>query len=326
MRHHVSRPTARTNASDTREPPASVGRWAVNRIHQVDALRGLAGVPDDVVDVAVTSPPYWGQRGSEGIGSEADPRDYIRNVADILAETLRCLKPSGTLWLNIGDSFNTPINWNRKDYTYSTLGKARKGFPETNKAYAKNWGTRRAFVEKESGWLQYGNLLSIPNRVVAALCDRGFLYRGEVVWIKAHPLPEGRCRRPHRQHEGIYILAKNERHAFRVKPPVPSLWRLVQTPNTTAHCSPFPLDLPVQAIRAAGVKGRGLILDPFMGSGTTARAAQRLGHDFLGFELNAEFCDLANATLEARRAATRSPGDDAHGVAARSDRALRNHV
>ncbi|HEY0876163.1 MAG TPA: site-specific DNA-methyltransferase [Vicinamibacterales bacterium] len=244
----------------------------------------------------MTSPPYWGQRGSDGIGSEADPRDYIRNVSDILAEALRCLKPTGTLWLNIGDSYNTPINWSRKDYTYSTLGKERKGFPETNKAFAKNWGKRRAYIDKQSGWLQYGNLLSIPNRIVLELCNRGFLYRGEVIWLKAHPLPEGICRRPHRQHEGIYILAKSERHSFRVKPPVPSIWRLVQTNNTTAHCSPFPVDLPVQCIRAAGLDGRGLVFDPFMGSGTTAKAARLLGHDFLGFELNPAYCALANET------------------------------
>lgn len=289
----------RSKQSSQLRSPGFVGRWQTNQIHQADALRGLRETPDDVFDVAVTSPPYWGQRGSDGIGSEADPRDYIRNLSDILAEALRCLKPTGTLWLNIGDSFNTPINWSKKDYTYSTLGKDRKGFPETNKAFAKNWGKRRAFIDKESGWLQYGNLLSIPNRVVMALCERGFLFRGEVIWIKAHPLPEGICRRPHRQHEGIYILAKSERHSFRVKPPVPSIWRLVQTPNTTTHCSPFPLDLPMQSIRAAGVEGRGLVFDPFMGSGTTAKAARLLGHDFLGFELNPEFCALANETVAA---------------------------
>lgn len=285
--------------STVHEQPSCAGKWKKNTIHNVEALSGLRDTPDDVFDVAITSPPYWGQRGSDGVGSEPDPRDYIRNLTDILSETLRCLKPTGTLWLNIGDSFNTPINWSKKDFTYSTLGKERKGFPATNKAFAKNWGKRRAFIEKEAGWLQYGNLLAIPNRIVLALCDRGFLFRGEVIWLKAHPLPEGICRRPHRQHEGIYILAKSERHSFRVKPPVPSVWRLVQTPNTTAHCSPFPLDLPLQCIRAAVLEPKGLVFDPFMGSGTTARAARQLGHEFLGFELNSEFCALANDAAEA---------------------------
>ena len=99
------------------------GRWALNRVHNADALIGLQGVSSDSLDVAITSPPYWGQRGSDGLGSEPDPRDYIRNLVAILAETMRCLKPSGTLWLNIGDCYNTPINWREDDYGYSSLGK-----------------------------------------------------------------------------------------------------------------------------------------------------------------------------------------------------------
>jgi DNA modification methylase len=287
--------TAKGVLTDAATDADFIGPWRRNRVHNTDALQGLSCTPSDVFDVAITSPPYWGQRGSDGLGSEQDPRQYIDNLSAILSETLRCLKPSGTLWLNIGDSYNTPINWTQPAYVYSTLGKERKGFPVTNKAFSKNWGRRRAFIDKSVGWLQYGNLLAIPYRIVAALTERGFLYRGEVIWIKAHPLPEGICRRPHRQHEGIYVFAKSERHAFRVKPPVPSLWRLTQTPNTTAHCSPFPPDLPIRCIQAADVPTRGLVFDPFMGSGTTARAARALGHDFLGFELNEDFCKLGNS-------------------------------
>ena len=90
-------------------------------------------------------------------------------------------------------------------------------------------------------------------------------------------MPEGLCRRPHRRHEGIYILAKSEHHSFRTRPPVPSVWRLTQTPNLTPHCSTFPLDLPLTCIEAAN-------------SGTTARAARLLGHHYLGFELAPDHC------------------------------------
>jgi DNA modification methylase len=126
------------------------------------------------------------------------------------------------------------------------------------------------------------------------MTDAGFLFRREVIWEKSRPLPEGICRRPHRRHEGIYIFAKDERHAFRVKPPVGSVWRLTQTPNRLPHCSTFPLDLPVQCISAAGLTERGIICDPFMGSGTTARAALSLGHQFLGFELDEKMAEIAN--------------------------------
>ncbi len=274
-----------------------LGPWELDSVHNVDCLIGLQGIPEDTIDVAVTSPPYWGQRDGLGLGTEPDPRDYLRNLVAILAEVMRCLKPSGTLWLNIGDSYNTPINWREDDYIYSTLGPEGQGLPETNSAYTKPRGRRRAFIDEGTRWLQYGNLLAIPYRMVTAMCELGFLFRGEVIWEKAKPMPEGLCRRPHRRHEGIYIFAKSERHAFRTRPPVSSIWKLVQTPNLTPHCSTFPLDLPLQCITAAAPEARGVILDPFMGSGTTGKAALMLGHQYLGFEIDARNCELANAYI-----------------------------
>ena len=272
----------------------SLGPWQLDTVHNTNCMEGLQQLPKDTIDVVVTSPPYWGQRGNGGVGSESDPRDYVHNLAAILREAMRCLKPSGTLWLNIGDAYNTPINWRAKDHAYSSLGKDGDGLKPTNSAYTKNRGHRRAFIEKDSGWLQYGNLLAIPYRVVLAMTDAGFLFRGEVVWEKSRPLPEGVCRRPHRRHEGIYIFAKDERHQFRTKPPVGSVWRLMQTPNRTLHCSTFPLELPIQCIESAAVEGQGIICDPFMGSGTTGRAALKLGHRFIGFELDEDLCSLAH--------------------------------
>jgi DNA modification methylase len=132
------------------------------------------------------------------------------------------------------------------------------------------------------------------------MSDLGFLFRGEVIWEKARPLPEGLCRRPHRRHEGVYLFARSERHAFETKPPIGSIWKLVQSPNKTPHCSTFPLDLPLRAIKASGLAGPGVVLDPFMGSGTTGKAALMLGHAFLGFELNPQACRLATDYLNDR--------------------------
>ncbi len=278
-----------------------LGPWQLNRVHNVDALLGLRGLPSDSLDVVVTSPPYWGQREGDGLGSETDPAEYINHLCGILAEAMRCLKSSGTLWLNMGDAYNTPINWREGDRSYSTLGKEGAGLAPENSAYTKRRGQRRACVKKDVAWLQYGNLLAIPYRVVISLCDMGFLFRGEIVWEKSRPLPEGICRRPHRRHEGIYIFAKDERHSFRVRPPVGSVWKLVQTPNLTFHCSTFPVDLPAQCIKASGLVGRGIVLDPFMGSGTTGIATRILGLDFLGFELNPKICRLANETIESEK-------------------------
>jgi DNA modification methylase len=272
----------------------------LNSIHHLNCLDGLRQLGDNSVDICVTSPPYWGQRGDDGIGTEADPREYVKNLSAILIEVMRVLKPSGLLWLNIGDSYNTPINWSFEDHVHSTLGIDRKGLAVTNSAYTKNRGSRRAFIDKNTGWLQYGNLLMLPNRVVMSLCDAGNIYRGEVIWAKKKAMPEGRCRRPHRKHECIYVIAKSERHLFRVTPPVPSVWDIKSDMNRTPHTSTFPIDLPIQCIQASGVE-TGIVLDPFMGSGTTGLAAKLLGFDFIGFELNKENTQTA---LERIRSAT----------------------
>ncbi len=256
----------------------------------------MKGLPDDCIDVVVTSPPYWGQRGDDGIGLEADPREYIANLTTILLEANRVMKPEGLLWLNLGDAYNTPINWKENDYVYSTLGADKKGFAATNSAYTKNRGSRRAFIDKSDQWLQYGNLLALPFRLVIALCDAGMLYRGEVIWAKRKAMPEGRCRRPHRKHESIYLLAKTEQHLFTTHPPVPSVWDVKAGSNQTHHTSTFPDELPAMCIQASGIE-TGLILDPFMGSGTTALAARRLGFDFIGFELNEANARVANERI-----------------------------
>jgi DNA modification methylase len=268
----------------------------INAIHNMDCLEGLRNLPDNSVDICVTSPPYWGQRGDEGVGTEPDPRDYIKNLSTILLEVMRVIKPTGVLWLNIGDSYNTPINWTFEDHVHSTLGVDKSGLAPTNSAYTKNRGSRRAFIEKKSGWLQYGNLLMIPNRVVIELCNAGNFFRGEVIWSKRKAMPEGRCRRPHRKHEGIYLISKSEQHTFRVSPPVPSVWDIVPDGNRTPHTSTFPIDLPVKCIQASGIS-EGVVLDPFMGSGTTALAASLLGFDYIGFELNPDNVHIANERI-----------------------------
>lgn len=270
-----------------------LGKWKLNTVHNADCLEGLRQLPDDCIDITVTSPPYWGQRGDEGVGLEEDPREYVKNLTEIFVEVMRVTKPHGLLWLNIGDAYNTPINWRYEDYKYSTLGSEGNGLAKDNSAYTKKRGGRRAFIEKEAGWLQYGNLLALPYRIIINLCDQGFHFRGEVIWAKRKAMPEGRCRRPHRKHESIYIIAKSERHSFRKKPPVPSVWDLQAEANRTIHTSTFPTELPITCIRASGLDA-GVVLDPFIGSGTTGIAAKALGFDFIGFELNKKYAEIAN--------------------------------
>ena len=203
---------------------AKIGPFDLNKVTEGDCRALIPQLPDESIDMLVTSPPYWGQRVSKGTGSEEDPRKYLTFLAEIFSSFFPKLKKYGVVWINLGDAYNTPVNWRLDDRKYSSLGPDKIGLPDTNTAYTKPRAKRKAFIDEHAAWLTYGNLLALPNRLVISLCDQGFLYRGEVIWRKKNAMPEGRCRRPHRQHEPIYLLARDERHLFRVTPPVGSVW------------------------------------------------------------------------------------------------------
>lgn len=290
-------------------PTNFVGPFPRNTVIEGDSSALALQLPDSSIDVVVTSPPYWGQRQSNGFGTETDPRLYLRSLVDLFVALLPKLKEAGILWINLGDAYNTPINWRQTDRSYSTLGAERQGLPEGNSAYTKPRMRRRAFVEAGSPWLSYGNLLALPYRLVLALCDKGYLFRGEVIWSKKNPMPEGRCRRPHRQHEPIYLLAKSEQHSFRVTPPVKSVWQFANEKiEGQNHFSRFPEDLPLRCIDAYGLSGPSVVvLDPFSGSGTTGIAARRLGCSYIGFEIDPIQVVASNARLSNELQSTPNP-------------------
>ncbi len=276
-----------------------IGPFQTNMVHEGDCLELIPRLPDESIDVVVTSPPYWGQRHSNGTGVEEDPRDYLAFLMSVFSRLLPKLKQDGIIWINIGDAYDTPVNWREDDRQFSTLGADKNGLPAHNSAYTKPRMKRRAFIEKEAGWLQYGNLLALPYRLVLGLTDAGYLYRGEVIWRKKNPMPEGRCRRPHRYHEPIYLLTKSERHNFRVAPPVKSVWEFANEKiEGVKHFSRFPEELPFRCIDAYGIFGKEvMVLDPFSGSGTTGMAALHLGCSYIGFEIEAEQVAASNRRL-----------------------------
>jgi DNA modification methylase len=278
---------------------AKIGPFELNAVTEGDCLDLIPRLPDESVDVLVTSPPYWGQRVSLGVGTEDDPRSYLAFLISVFARFLPKLKRRGVVWINIGDAYNTPVNWRKEDRVYSTLGGEKNGLSPANSAYVKPRARRRAFVEKSEAWLRYGNLLGLPYRLVLGLCDTGYVFRGEVIWRKKNPMPEGRCRRPHRKHEAIYLLARQEQHSFRVVPGVPSVWEFANEKlEGLAHYSRFPEELPLRCVEAYGTCGPNIVvLDPFSGSGTTGLAALKLGCSYVGFEIDPAQVAASNRRL-----------------------------
>ena len=287
----------------------TIGPFPLNNVVQGDCRDLIQELPDESIDIVVSSPPYWGQRLSLGAGVEEDPREYLREIARTFELLLPKLANDGIVWLNMGDAYNTPVNWRPEDRAFSSLGAGGTGLAPDNSAYTKPRHKRRAFIDRSVSWLTYGNMLALPQRTIMALSDAGYLFRGEVVWKKLNPMPEGRARRPHRHHESIYLFARDERHRFRTRPPVPSVWEFGsdQAPRVR-HFSRFPVELPKRCIHAYGaLKPEVVVLDPFAGSGTTGVAAIQLGVSFLGFEIDPQHVAAANERLSRSDAARRAP-------------------
>ena len=265
----------------------------------IDAETGSQLLKNESVEIIVTSPPYWGQRTSKGIGVEEDPREYLEVLLDVFKKLLPKVSREGIVWINLGDSYNTPVNWRQEDYRYSTLGSDRKGLDKKNVAYTKKRQKRKQFVDKDTSWLKYGNLLALTHRFVIGMIESGYYYRGEVIWIKKNAMPEGRCRRPHRQHEPIYLFSRTDKHLFRTNPSIKSVWEIAHSATTGIdHCSKFPLELARRCIESYGSLNKStLVLDPFAGSGTTGIAARDLGCEYVGFEIDSKRALDANCRL-----------------------------
>lgn len=277
----------------------TVGEFETNKVYEGDCLQLMQKLPNESIDVLVTSPPYWGQRTSLGMGTENNPADYLKFLNDVFSIFLPKLKQEGIVWINIGDAYNTPVNWREGDHIYSSLGVDKNGLNPENSAYKKNRAKRKAYIDKDTQWLKYGNLLALPYRLVISLVDSGYTFRGEIIWQKRNAMPEGRCRRPHRSHEPVFLLAKEERHQFRTSPPVKSIWEFANEHiKGKKHFSRFPLELPFRCIDAYGKTGNDImVLDPFSGSGTTGIAANKLGCSYIGFEIDKNQVIASNARL-----------------------------
>lgn len=168
-----------------------------------DVIDGLRTLPDESVQCCVTSPPYWGLRdyGVEGqLGLEATPAEFVSNMTRVFEEVRRVLRPDGTCWVNIGDS-------------YSAHPGQRK---ETDKAGPKqqsNEGSPGAPSRCAPG-LKPKDLVGIPWRLAFALQDAGWYLRSEIIWHKRSPMPESVTDRPTKAHEQIFLLTKSPKYFF----------------------------------------------------------------------------------------------------------------
>jgi DNA modification methylase len=316
-----------------------------SRILVGDALTQLRRIPTSTVDCVVTSPPYFLLRNYDDdgqLGLEQTVNDWVTNLTAVIDEVARVLKPTGGVWLNVGDSFSRGPQY----------GGPAKG------------------------------LLLGPERLLLTLAERGWIVRNKVVWAKPNPMPASVADRLTCSWEPIYFLVRSRHYYFdldavrephqsrrprttstavgKYEDPRPTwagplagkndgllkarmegraghplgraprdVWLQATATFRGAHFAVYPERLIERPIRlscpervcstcgkpwerqrrrdrlgdlqptclCAGHWQPGLVLDPFLGSGTTAVVAKRLGRRWLGIELNPTYADLARQRL-----------------------------
>lgn len=178
----------------------------VNKIYQGDCIEVLKTLPDNSINCCVTSPPYFGLRdyGVEGqIGLEKSINEYIEKLVLVFREIRRVLRDDGSLWINLGDSYNHK----------TTEGAKIQGNPEFNKNRPSREATRLPARELQHR-LQNKDLIGIPWRVAFALQADGWILRQDIIWHKPNPMPESIKDRFTKSHEYIFMFVKKQSYYF----------------------------------------------------------------------------------------------------------------
>jgi DNA modification methylase len=174
----------------------------------------LPTLPNDHFDCVVTSPPYWGLRdyGVEGqIGLEPTMQGYLDTMVSVCRELRRVLKPEGTFWLNIGDSY---ANTGGKSQPHRNNSGGFGGSDGCRtQGYAMAGGN---FVRPNTinGNIKPKDLCMIPNRLAILLQDDGWYVRSEIIWHKPNPMPESVRDRPTSAHEKVWLLTKSQKYFY----------------------------------------------------------------------------------------------------------------
>ena len=252
-----------------------------------DAGAGLAALPEGVVQTVVTSPPYWSLRdyAADGQIGVTEPLPlFVKSLVAVFDQVWRVLRPDGTVWVNLGDSYTSGNRgWRAPDRKNPARAMGRRPpNPE---------GTK----DKE--------LIGVPWRFALAMQEAGWWIRSDIVWHKPNCQPESVRDRPTRAHEHVFLFTKSERYRYdvdAVRGPNGRRLRDVWDINTVgfpgAHFATFPEELVHRCI-AIGSEEGDYVLDPFLGSGTTAVVARATGRRFVGCEINPAYVDLVVSRL-----------------------------
>jgi DNA modification methylase len=293
-------------------------------------METLRKMPNNFLDSVITSPPYWQLRdyGYDGQwGLEPTFQEYLEHLWEMMDEIYRVLKPEGTCWINLGDTYNN-AGWagDKKN----KFGACEIVNPNTKAGR----GGQKGFPNK--------CLLLIPHRFAIGCIDRGWVMRNDVIWAKRNGMPDSTTDRFTKKHEFFFFMVKSQKYYFdldaiRDKHKASSLsrieygwksdhdsighidtekmgdrfcnplgknpgtisdfWDIPTKPSANEHYASYNDDLIRKPILAGCPEG-GLIYDPFMGTGSTAQAALRSNRNFIGSEMSEKYMKIAEIRLE----------------------------
>jgi len=286
---------------------SSTKSLTANQIIHGDALGVLQTWPEGIVDCIVTSPPYWQQRDYRGknaqIGRETTPTEYAQRLTAIFGQCRRVMKTTGTLWLVIGDKYDggeqLGLPWRvglgliddgwilRADCIWhkpNAMPSSAKSRPTIDHEYV-------FFFTKSKEYYYDADAIREPH---VTFSDQSRMRGGRRHFGIRGGTPEaGKNGGSNNLHDGrwdqaFHPLGRNKR----------TVWSIPLSKFRDAHFAVFPESLVETCIRAGCPTG-GLVLDPFVGSGTVPLVARRLKRDYLGIDCVAEYCQMARRRIKA---------------------------
>ena len=262
----------------------------VFNMHVNDALALLAehGM---LVNCIVTSPPFYGQRDykvADQIGLEHHPSQFIEKLVETFGNCEPILAPNGSMWVNIGDTY-----WSGKGEHKSSEAKQN----------ARRFGIRPQDRKGDGTWCVPKQLLLIPHRLAIAMQDKGWTVRNDNVWLKPNPIPDQVRDRCSISHEYVFHFVKHRWYYFdknavgrvsesgSILPPLDT-WDVPPVRGLqNGHQARFSEEL-VRIPILTTTPPRGVVLDPFAGSGTSLIFARKHGFRSIGIDIKKEFCQM----------------------------------
>ena len=277
-----------------------------NTIYTGDATETLQELPPESVNMVMTSPPYWNLRdyGVDGqLGREETAEAFVQNLADVFDEVKRVLRPDGSLWLNLGDTYDdkdlqqiparVALELQNRGWILRNRVTWAKPNPMPQSVKDRLNDTTEAvfhFVKERDYWYDLDAIRESYSEVTRRKAGNGYKNGKSKRNVDEAPNQHkgtGGLHDPNREWDSwVNPAGKNPGDVFEV----------TTKPFPEAHFAVYPPELCEKPIKATCPKD-GVVLDPFSGAGTTCLKAKELGRNYIGIELNPKYADMARARV-----------------------------